>query len=77
MQPLQDFTQDFKDICALDLTVPESIAPFLSVLSNQPKEYLNHKYTELVAKIQYNYHQFKKYVQSIKQNIADLEMESS
>jgi hypothetical protein len=56
------YVDDFKDICDLDLDLPDNIAPFLSVLCEQPDSYWEKKLLDLEEKIQYNKQQFYRYV---------------
>lgn len=56
------YTNDFKDICDLDLDLPDNIAPFLSVLCEQPRSYWQKKLVDLNQKIMYNKQQFYRYV---------------
>lgn len=69
----EPYVQDFTDITDLDLTNPDNIADFLSVLCAQTPEYWQTKYLALQEKILYNKHHFTDYVhgqwKKIKQGI--------
>jgi hypothetical protein len=56
------YVRDFADITDLDLSCPDNIAPFLSVLCAQSPEYWQSKYLALQGKILYNKHHFTDYV---------------
>ena len=56
------YCDDFKDLSDLDLRDPDNIPRFLKVLSDQPTEYFNKKYSQLKEKIQYNRMRFDQYV---------------
>ena len=58
----QHYCDDFTDISNLDLRDPKNIAPFLAVLSDQPRHYWQKKLLDLSQKIVYNKQQFYKYV---------------
>jgi hypothetical protein len=66
----ENYTQDFRDISDLDLTNPENIAPFLSALCHQPRQYWQMKFLALKDKLVYNNNNFYKYVTSINNQIA-------
>lgn len=65
----EDYTRDFEDISDLDLRNPDNIAPFLSVLCDQPREYWQKKFIDLNHKIMYNREQFYRYVDKQRQLI--------
>jgi hypothetical protein len=56
------YYDDFTDITNMDLTKPANVAPFLSILSEQPRSYWQKKLVDLNQKIVYNKQQFYKYV---------------
>ncbi len=56
------YHDDFGDISNLDLTRPENLVPFLTVLCEQPSSYWKRKLVDLNQKIVYNKQQFYKYV---------------
>ena len=56
------YVRDFADLTDLDLSCPDNIAPFLSVLCAQSPEYWQSKYLALQEKILYNKHHFTDYV---------------
>ena len=58
------YTEDFKDISNLDLTQPDNIAPFLTVLCQQGSNYWQKKFIDLREKIVYNKQNFADYIQS-------------
>jgi hypothetical protein len=60
------YYDDFTDITDLDLTNPDNVAPFLSVLSKQSKSYWQKKLVDLNQKIVYNKQNFYKYVDAQK-----------
>lgn len=55
------FVNDFGDISDLDLRQKKNIVPFLSVLSEQPVSYLQHKYQALLPKMLHNRARFDAY----------------
>jgi hypothetical protein len=57
-----NYLDDFTDITDIDLRHPENIAPFLSVLCNQSRQYWQYKLVDLNQKIVYNKEHFYKYV---------------
>lgn len=63
------FCNDFTDISDLDLSEPNNIAPFLSILCQQPVQYLQHKIINLKHKIMHNRENFYQYVNQQKQKI--------
>lgn len=65
----QDYVDDFQDITDLDLSEPDNVPEFLSVLSRQPVSYLRSKYIDLMPKIVYNNTRFDAYVQEINNTI--------
>ena len=54
----EDYTNDFKDISDLDLTVISNIVPFLEILCQQDMKYIRYKYKRLWSKIEYNRENF-------------------
>jgi len=56
------YCDDFKDIIDLDLRDPNNIPAFLEILSKQPTEYFDKKYSQLSEKIQYNRMRFDQHV---------------
>ena len=58
----ETFVNDFRDICDLDLTVADNIAPFLEQLVKQPKTYFQHKFLACKEKILYNKQNFTTHV---------------
>ena len=54
---------DFQDITDLNLTNHENMIPFLKILSQQPKTYLENKFVDLKEKLLYNRNRFDEYVQ--------------
>jgi hypothetical protein len=60
------YVEDFRDICDLDLAVPENITPFLSVLCQQNTQYLRSKFVDLWPKIQYNQQRLDGFIQEQK-----------
>ncbi|CAB4138221.1 hypothetical protein UFOVP328_414 [uncultured Caudovirales phage] len=62
----ETFTEDFKDICDLDLTHPGNIVPFLQQLCQQDSAYWQSKYVALRDKILYNKTHFTEYVKQQK-----------
>ena len=58
----QTYVDDFRDISDLDLRQPHNLTPFLSVLCQQPQEYIVSKFVDLLPKIEYNYNRFFHYV---------------
>ena len=56
------YYDDFTDITDLNLIESNNIAPFLSILSEQPRSYWQKKLVDLNQKIVYNKQQFYKYV---------------
>jgi hypothetical protein len=57
----EPYTTDFADITDLDLTIPDNLAPFLVVLSEQQPVYWRKKLIDLNQKIVYNKQNFYKY----------------
>ena len=57
------YHDDFQDITDLNLRDHENMIPFLTVLSDQPKAYLQQKYLDLRDKLLYNRSRFDEYVQ--------------
>lgn len=62
----EPYVRDFGDITDLDLSKPESLAPFLKTLCGQPQSYLQKKLVDLKHKIMYNKFHFADYVQQQK-----------
>lgn len=60
------YYDDFTDITDMDLTKPTNVAPFLSILSEQPRSYWQKKLVDLNQKIVYNKQNFYKYVDAQK-----------
>jgi len=58
----ESYVGDFKDLTDLDLKNPDNLAPFLVILSEQPRSYWQKKLVDLNQKIVYNKQQFYKYV---------------
>lgn len=57
------YHDDFQDITDLDLRAHSNMIPFLKVLSDQPKTYLENKFIALREKLLYNRNRFNEYVQ--------------
>lgn len=57
------YTNDFKDISDLDLSLPSNIPKFLLTLCNQTPAYWQKKFIDLQEKILYNKNHFADYVQ--------------
>jgi hypothetical protein len=68
-QGFENYTKDFADISDLDLTNPNNLAPFLSVLCQQSRQYWQMKFVALHDKIVYNNNNFQQYVTSINNQI--------
>jgi hypothetical protein len=66
---LEDYTGDFGDICDLDLTSPDNLAPFVKVLCDQPVSYLRKKYLDLWPKVCHNLDKFKHHVRQTQQRL--------
>lgn len=66
---LEPYTKDFTDITDLDLTQPENLVGFLSILTQQGISYYRSKFVDLKEKIMYNKTQFKKYICNQKDHI--------
>lgn len=60
----ETYCRDFGDISDLDLTDPDNIVPFLSVLCQQPRTYWQKKFLDLIEKMLYNKRQFDVYANS-------------
>jgi len=58
----EPYTRDFGDISDLDLSLPNNIPQFLSVLCEQTPAYWQKKFVDLQEKIQYNKAHFTDYV---------------
>lgn len=75
-QGFETYLDDFQDITDLDLRDARNMVSFLTVLSTQPPSYWQHKYLDLLPKIQYNLDRFDTFVvaqrQKIKQGIICL-----
>jgi hypothetical protein len=65
----EPYVNEFDDITDLDLTLPNSIPRFLSVLCEQTPQYWQAKYLALQEKILYNKQHFADYVKSQRQLI--------
>ena len=63
------YVDDFKDITELDLKLPENMAPFLSILSQQGSRYWRTKLFDLTDKMRYNRTAFAKHCQAQYQKI--------
>ena len=61
------FTDDFDDICDLDLKQPDNICDFLYALGEQPASYFAKKFIDLRHKILYNKNHFQLHVQRQRQ----------
>lgn len=55
---IEEYNNDFQDICDLDLYQIDNIVPFLHVLSSQTEKYYKKKYKTLLPKINHNRHVF-------------------
>jgi hypothetical protein len=62
----ETYINDFKDLSDLDLSDPNNIAPFLTVLCKQNAQYWQAKYLALKDKIMYNKTHFTEYVKQQK-----------
>jgi hypothetical protein len=60
------YHDEFGDISDLDLTKPENLVPFLTILCEQPPSYWKQKLVDLNQKIVYNKQHFYKYVDNQK-----------
>lgn len=56
------YVNDFRDICDLDLSIGDNIAPFLQTLIHQGPRYWRSKFLDLQPKIQYNKARMDAYV---------------
>ena len=65
----ESYVTDFQDITDVDLSLPEHIPSFLSVLCEQTPQYWQAKYLALQEKILYNKQHFADYVKSQRQLI--------
>lgn len=66
----EPYTQDFQDICDLDLSKPFNLGPFLGTLCRQTNVYWQHKYQKLMPKILYNQDNFWNHVKRQHQRLA-------
>lgn len=68
-QGFQTYLDDWHDITDLDLRDAGNMVPFLTTLSAQGTSYWQHKYLDLVPKIQYNQSMFDQFVAQQRQRI--------
>lgn len=59
---IESYVDDFQDISSLDLRDPNNLPGFVSILCQQPRNYLMHKYLSLIPKIQHNRRRFQFHV---------------
>jgi len=70
-QKFETYLDDFKDISDLDLRHADSIAPFLTQLCAQGRDYWQQKYLDLLPKIHYNLQRFNEFVAEQRQRINE------
>lgn len=68
-QGFESYVEDFQDISDLDLSNADNIVPFLTMLCDQGLRYWQHKYLDLMPKIQYNLARFHAFVAEQRQHI--------
>lgn len=68
-QGFESYLDDFQDISDLDLRNADNITPFLTSLCDQGRAYWQHKYIDLLPKIQYNLQRFHDFVAEQRQRI--------
>lgn len=68
-QGFETYLDDFQDISDLYLRDADNIAPFLAALSDQGPGYWQHKYLDLLPKIQYNLGRFTKFISQQRHHI--------
>lgn len=59
---IEEYNNDFTDICDLDLYNTDNLIPFLKILTKQSNKYLRKKYKSLLPKIIHNREEFLKFV---------------
>lgn len=60
---IEEYNNDFDDICDLDLYKTDNIIPFIKILSDQSSKYFRKKYKSLLPKIFHNRDVFIKFCQ--------------